>query len=101
MTKQSDPTPPTAPLDELTTQLLEVGAVLSQMISHMVEFQAAGRSAPDTAPIPEVAHKLISGELGPIGKRYSKRDIRVAARIVELATQQICENIFYVGPELN
>jgi hypothetical protein len=44
---------------------------------------------------------LISGELGPIGKRYSKRDIRVAARIVELATQQICENIFYVGPELN
>jgi hypothetical protein len=101
MTTRSDPTPPAAPLDELTTQLLEVGAVLSQMITHMVEFQAAGRSAPDAAPIPEVAHELISGVLGAVGKRHSKRDIRVAARIVEEATREICENIFYVGPELN
>ena len=101
MTNQSRPTPPPEPLDELTGQLLAVGAVLSQIISGMVRYQAAGRSAPDSAPIPEVAHELIRGVLNEVGKLHSKRDIRVAARIVEEATEAICENIFYVGPELN
>jgi hypothetical protein len=101
MSNQSSPTPPPAPLDELTTQLLEVGAVLSQLVSGMVRFQAAGRSAPDSAPIPEVAHQLVCSSLDEIAKRHSRRDIRVAARIVEEATHAICENIFYVGPELN
>src|ERR1700693_5444908 len=101
MSNQSLPTPPPGPLDELTDQLLEVGAVLSQIISHMVEFQAAGRSAPDSAPIPEVAHDLVCSSLNEIAKRHSKRDIRVAARIVQEATRAICENIFYVAPELH
>jgi predicted amidohydrolase len=88
-------------LDDLTTQLLECGAVLSQLISHMVEFQAAGRSAPDAAPIPEVAQSLIRGVLRDVGKRHSKRDIKVAAAIVKQATASISRDLYYVGPELN
>jgi hypothetical protein len=88
-------------LDDLVTELLACGAVLSQIISHMVRFQASGRAAPDAAPIPEVAHSLIRGVLGDVRKRHSKRDIKVAARIVKEATDAIGEEIFFVGPELS
>ena len=89
------------PLDELVTQLLECGGVLSQIIGRMIEFQAAGRSTPDAAPIPEVAHSLIRGVLDGICTRHSKRDLRMAAKIIAEATEATCDNIFYVGPELN
>lgn len=82
-------------------KLLDCGGVLSQIVGRMVEFQAAGRSAPDAAPIPEVAHSLIRGVLDGVGKRHSKRDIRVTATIIAEATEAMCENIFFVGPELN
>lgn len=95
------PDPPLDPLDELVAQLLEVGAVLSQIVSHMVEFQASGRSAPDSAPIPEIAHSVIRGVLDAVRKTHSKRDIRVAAMIVAESTEAICENVFFVGPDLN
>jgi hypothetical protein len=96
-------------VDELVTQLLECGAVLSQIISHMVAFEHSGRSLPDTAPIPEVAHELLGSVLGDLRRRHSRRDIRVAARIVREATETIGENIFMVpfdvvdraDPELN
>ena len=88
-------------LDELVTQLLSCGGVLSQIIAGMLEFQAAGRSAPDAAPIPEVAHSLIRGVLDDVRKRHSRRDIRVAATIIAESTDAICENIFFVGPDLN
>jgi hypothetical protein len=101
MTDHVDSSQPADGLDDLVTQLLECGGVLSQIISHMVRFQAAGRSAPDAAPIPEVAHSLIRSVLGGIGKRHSKRDIKVAAAIVKQATAAICDEIYYVGPELN
>ncbi len=82
-------------------QLLECGAVVSQLISGMVEFSASGRAAPDAAPIPEIAHSLIRGVLDDVAKRHSKRDITVAAAIVEEATAAMCNDIFYVGPDLN
>jgi hypothetical protein len=96
-------------VDELVTQLLECGAVLSQIISHMVAFEQSGRSLPDTAPIPETAHGLLSSVLTDLRRRHSSRDIRVAARIVREATEAIGENIFMVpveevdraNPELN
>jgi hypothetical protein len=81
-------------LDELVSQLLGCGAVLSQIISHMVRFQAAGRSAPDAAPIPEVAHSLIRDVLGEIGRAHSRRDLRNAAAIVSEATEAIAEEVF-------
>ncbi|MGI8630860.1 MAG: hypothetical protein ACR2LV_11970 [Solirubrobacteraceae bacterium] len=68
------------------------------MIAGMLEFEASGKSAPDTAPIRDIAHSLIRSVSGPVGKRHSKRDIRVAARIVDELTQQICEEIYYVPP---
>jgi hypothetical protein len=101
MTEDLDSSKPPDPLDHLVTQLLEIGGVLSQMIGHMVRFQASGRSAPDVAPIPEVAHSLIRSVFDDIGKRHSKRDINVAAAIVREATAAISDDIFYVGPELN
>ena len=101
MSNRDDAVHPVDPLDELVTQLLECGGALSQIISRMTQFQAAGRSAPDAAPIPEVAHSLIRGALDELRKRYSNRDIRVAARMIGETTDAICENIFFVGPELN
>jgi hypothetical protein len=87
-------------VDELVTQLLECGAVLSQIISHMVAFEQSGRSSPDTGPIPEIAHGLLRSVLGDVRRRHSRRDITVAARIVREATETISENIFMVPPEV-
>jgi hypothetical protein len=101
MTNPHLPAPPADPVDELITQLLEVGGVLSQIVSRMVEFRACGRSAPDAAPIPEIAHSVIRGVLDGIRKVHSKRDVRVAATIVAECTEAIAENVFFVGPELN
>jgi hypothetical protein len=101
MTDQPDsPKPPDA-LDHLVTELLEAGGVLSLMIDHMVRSEAGGRSAPDAAPIPDVAHSLIRDVVDDVRKRHSKRDIKVAATIVKEATAAICDGIYFVGPELN
>jgi hypothetical protein len=101
MSDHMNSSPPPDALDQLVTELLACGAVLSQIISHMLQFQAAGRGAPDAAPIPEVAHSVIRGVLGGVGKRHSKRDIKAAATIVKQATASIGEEIYFVGPELN
>jgi hypothetical protein len=84
-------------LDELVSELLGCGAVLSQMIGRMVQWESAGRSPPDAAPIPTVAHELLSGVLGKVKRRHSRRDLRVAAAIVGEATEAITEDIFFVA----
>jgi hypothetical protein len=86
-------------LDQLVAQLLSCGGVLSQIIGQMVKFEGSGRSDADAAPIPEVAHSLIRGVLEPVEKRHSKRDIKVAARIVDEVTTRICEEIYVVSPD--
>ena len=101
MSNQHNPHHAPEPLDELVSELLAVGAVLSQMIAGMVEFEASGRSAPDAAPIPEVAHSLIRDVLDGVQKRHSKRDIRVAAKIVAESTHAICEDIFIVNMDMD
>ena len=100
MTDHTSTKPPDA-VDELVTQLLECGGVLSQIIASMVEFQSSGRSSPDTAPIPEIAHSVIRSVLGDFETRFSKRDVKVAARIVHEATDAICSDLYVLGPELN
>jgi hypothetical protein len=97
MTQHLDSAGPTDPVDELVTQLLASGAVLSQIISHMVRFQASGRSAPDAAPIPETAHSILRSVLDGVLKRHSRRDIQVAAAIVREATDAIADDVFFVG----
>jgi hypothetical protein len=99
MTRHIAPAPSSTPLDQLVAELLGCGAVLSQMISSMVRFEASGRSSPDAAPIPDVAHSLVRDVLGGVAKRYSNRDIKVAAAIVKEATRAITEDIFFVAPE--
>jgi hypothetical protein len=84
-------------LDELVDQLLACGAVLSQIISHMVRWEAAGKSTPDTAPIPTVAHSLIADVSKPVSRRHSRRDLRIAAAIVEEITEAICDEIYSVS----
>jgi hypothetical protein len=77
-------------LDELARQLLECGAILSQIISHMVRTEAAGKSAPDAAPIPDVAFGLIRDVITELKRRHSGR----AASIVGEAAEAIGDNIF-------
>lgn len=96
MTDQHDSLPLASPLEQLASELLSCGAVLSQMIAGMVGFEQSGRSAPDAAPIPEVAHSQVVGVLDGVRRRHSKRDIRTAAAIVAEATDAICDDIFIV-----
>lgn len=97
MHKHIHPNSPNGAVDELADQLLGCGAVLSQIISRMVEWESAGPSAPDAAPIPTVAHELIASVLEEVKRRHSLRDLRVAASIVGEATEAIADNIFFVG----
>lgn len=99
MTDHFEPVGPREPLDELVSELLSVGAVLSQIVARMVRFEAEGRTAPDAAPIPEVARTVLRDVLGDLRKRHSKRDIRVAAAIVAEATEAICNDVFFVEPD--
>jgi hypothetical protein len=89
------------PLDALTEQLLECGAVLSQIVSHMVHFEAAGRSAPDAAPIPDVARRLVRDVIEGLAKRHSAAEISAAAAMVGEATAAISTDIFFVSPDMN
>ena len=87
------------PLDRLVAQLLDCGAVLSQMIQGMIDWEAEHPPAPDAVPIPETAHRLIRDVLEDVRKQFSRGQVGTAARIVELATELISHNIFVVTPE--
>ncbi len=101
MTKHipTHPFPHDAVLEELADQLLECGAVLSQIVSGMVRWQASGRSHPDAAPIPDVARSLVADVLKDVKPKHSRRDLKVAAAIVKEATEAIGENILFVDPD--
>ena len=85
-------------LDELTTQLLACGGILSQIVGHMVETEASGGSAPDAAPIPAVAHAVIRDAIEALNTRHSKAEIKIAAVILDEVANVMCENIFFVPP---
>jgi hypothetical protein len=73
--------------------------VLSQVIGHMVRFEASGRSATDAVPIPEVAHGLVRDVITGVRKRHSEHDVAVATKIVREATDAITSDIFLVDPD--
>jgi hypothetical protein len=87
-----------AAIAELAGQLLGCGAVLSQIVDHMVRTRAAGKSAPDTAPIPTVAHELIGGVIADLARRHSDEELKAAAAIVCEATDAICSDVYLVPP---
>lgn len=78
-------------LDQLVDQLLICGGVLSQIIGHMIQTEAAGRFTPDAAPIPESAHAVIRDAIGDAMRRHQDREINAAARIIDKAAHAICE----------
>jgi len=84
-----------APHQQLVDQLLQVGAILSQIVEHMLTFQASGRSAPDADPIPEVVARLLDGVLEPLAGKNEDR-VRIAADVVAQAHRQIADEIFLV-----
>jgi hypothetical protein len=96
---EPQPLPSPAPLDELATQLLECGAVLSQVVAGAAGFAAEGQLTP-VVPIPAGAHEVVASVLDRVRRRYSKRDIRVAAAIVGEAAEAISEEVFIVDPGL-
>jgi hypothetical protein len=100
MTDHTDPPGPDDPLDELATELLGCGAVLSQIIAHMVE-AAAGASNGELVPIPAVAHSLIRDVIDGLGEGHTDKDVRVATGIVRQATDAICGDLLIGSPELN
>lgn len=99
MTTELPPVGPPDAIDDLVGSLLDCGGVLSQIISGMVEWTASGRSAADAAPIPEIAHELIRSVATPVRHSHSKRDIKVAARIVSEMTTAMSNDIYRVDPE--
>ena len=96
MTEQAALPPPHDALDELVSELLGCGAVLSQIIGHMIRCDAAGKAAPDAAPIPTIAHSLIRDVLIDVARGRPRRDVKVAAAIIRDATESIAENILLV-----
>lgn len=95
MTEQTAPPQPDDALDELVSELLGFGVVISQMITHMIRCDAAGKAAPDAAPIPDVAHSVTCDVLADVVRRRSRRDVKVAAAIIKDATESIAEDIFW------
>jgi hypothetical protein len=87
-------------LEELANQLLECGGVLSQIISGMVRWEAEFGSPPEAAPIPDVARSLVADVLRDVRRKHSKRDLKVAASIVQESTQAICDGMFAVDPSI-
>jgi hypothetical protein len=93
MNADAAPSTPSDALDELVDQLLNCGGVLSQIVGHMIKAQAAHGADPNAVPVYEVAHAAIREALGDLPGRHSGRDLETAARIVEEATNAICQNV--------
>jgi hypothetical protein len=43
---------------------------------------------------------LLASVLTDVRRRYSRRDLIVAARMLKEATDQICEEVYFVPPDL-
>lgn len=96
MSELTDPSTPDDVLDGFVAELLGAGAVLSQIITQMVRFDAARGENPDAVPIPQAARELLSTVLAGLKPRHSRRDWKVAAAILKEATDTICEEVYFV-----
>jgi hypothetical protein len=94
-----DALPTADALDALIAPLLDCGGVLSQIISHMSEFEASGLASPDTPPILKVAHSMIRSVLGDVSERHTEAEIRVSAEIVGQVTTALCDELVLVPPD--
>lgn len=101
MTDQHHLQRPPDVLDELTTELLGCGGVLSQIVSHAVRWEAAGGSTPDAAPVSDVTRALVRDALQDLSQHHAKHELRRAAAVLSEATTLLCDNIFLVPPDLD
>jgi hypothetical protein len=83
-------------VDALVAQVVDCGAVMSQIVNHMVASQSSGRTAPDAPPIPVVLHELLRGVLEPLVKTLAPSKIRQTTTMLEAITKTISEEIFLV-----
>ena len=87
-----------AVLDELVSELLVCGMVLSQLIDGMAEWEMTHGCNPDAPPLTQIAHSLVSGVAADrVG--HPKRDLRVSAAIVREITAAVREDIYVVNPD--
>lgn len=93
-------TPRRQSLDAFIVQLLASGAVLSKMIGHLQQCQESGRSSPDAAPIPEVAHEfvrdVIRGPMGAFSLSLDEEQVSLYGRLL-WAEQRIGETRYAHG----
>jgi hypothetical protein len=83
-------------VDALVAQVVECGAVMSQIVNHMVASQASGRCAPDAPPIDVVLHQLLRGVLEPLVKTHPPSKTRQTTSMLKSITKTISEEIFLV-----
>jgi hypothetical protein len=77
-------------------QLLLVTSPLQSIVNHMLEFQAAGRSAPDAPPVEVVLAELLEGTLAALIGRHGQPAVEAAAAVLEDAGETISSEIFIV-----
>jgi hypothetical protein len=99
MRKLTDVPAPDGVLDEFVGALLGAGAVLSQIITQMVQYAAAGGPVPDAVPIPIAAHELLVDTLSELEHRHARRDLKTAAALLKDATDRICDEVFFIPRE--
>jgi hypothetical protein len=99
MTDSPQPTAPRAALNDVLQHLFEFNFVITEMFARMSAFQESGLAAPDAEPIPEVARRLIYDVTHDVAGRYSRRELRLVARMLGETLEAISENLFFVDPE--
>jgi hypothetical protein len=84
------------PLQQFVDELIEVGAVLSQIVAHMALSGTRGSGSPDAVPIPLVLGQVLAGVLEPVAERHGADAVGAAARLVGDARERIGDEIFLV-----
>jgi hypothetical protein len=87
---------PTAAVDAFALALLTSCGQLSLIMSHMHRFAAEHDPADDAEAVPATLHKLLRDVLTPLAGEHAIEDVAVAVQMVELATQQIGDELFVV-----
>jgi hypothetical protein len=78
-------------------QLVPLAGQLHLLLTHMEQFEADGRSAPDAPPVPDVLAGLLDSVLTPLGRRRAD-DLAVAADVLAAVARVVEEELFLVTP---
>jgi hypothetical protein len=87
---------PTAAVDAFTLAVMASCGQLSLIIGHMHRFAAENDVPDDAEPVPALLHKLLLDVLTPLAEEHGVEDLATAAQMIELATQRIGDELFFV-----